>query len=334
MKRYNVCVVGIGAVGEVIVRVLRERKFPVGELKVLARSAREVKLDGKNYQVKAAAPEEFTGQDIVLFAGTEGEKGAAVTFAPEAIKRGGIVIDNGADFRMDEKIPLVVPEVNPEDIAKHRGLIANPNCSTIQFVVAVFPIHRAAGIKRAVIATYQAASGAGRATVEKLREESKKLLAGEEVEPSDVTPRPLGFNLYPHIGGFEKLDYTTEEWKLYREGNKIMHSRIPISATVARVPVINCHSMAVYLETEKKIAADEAREILRKAPGVIVMDDPKNNIYPTPLDADGRDEVFVGRIRPDPFVENGLHLWVVADNLRKGAATNAVQIAEEIIKNK
>ncbi|MCX5715377.1 MAG: aspartate-semialdehyde dehydrogenase [Candidatus Omnitrophica bacterium] len=339
MKKYNVAVVGVGAVGIEMLRVLKQRNFPVGNLKVLARSAREIDVDGVKYKVEEIRPQAFEGIDIALFAGTEGEKGAAVTYAPEAIKRGAVVIDNGADFRMDPKVPLVVPEVNASDVKKHKGIIANPNCSTIQMVVALEPIHKKAGIKRVVVTTLQASSGAGKGAVQQRKEESKLICSGGfdniHVKTENKSmPQQLAYNVFPHIGSFVEDDYTNEEWKLVKETRKIMHDdKIKISGTTVRVPVRTGHSESVYIETKKPLSPEKAREILSKAPGVIVIDDPKKNLYPMPKDAEGRDETFVGRIRRDPFVKNGLWLWVVADNLRKGAATNAVQIAEELIKN-
>ncbi len=338
MKKYNVAVIGVGAVGIEMLRVLRQRNFPVGELKVFARSARDIEVDGKKYAVKAISPDGFKGIDIALFAGTEGEKGAAVTYADEAIKRGAVVIDNGADFRMRKDVPLVVPEVNAGDVKKHKGIIANPNCSTIQMVVALWPIHKKVGIKRIIVTTLQASSGAGKGAVEQLKEETARIAqAGFEnvhvnVEKKSM-PQQLAYNVFPHIGSFVDCDYTNEEWKLVKETHKIMHDdKIKISATTVRVPVRTGHSESVYIETKKPISPDEVRKLLSKAPGVIVVDDPKNSRYPMPKDVEGKDETFVGRIRRDCFVKNGLWLWVVADNLRKGAATNAVQIAEVLIR--
>jgi aspartate-semialdehyde dehydrogenase len=338
MRKHNVAVIGVGAVGIEMLRCLKQRNFPVGELRVFARSSRDIQVDSQTYSVKSISPEGFDGIDIALFAGTEGEKGAAVTYAPEAIKRGAIVIDNGADFRMDPQVPLVVPEVNAQDIKKHKGIIANPNCSTIQLVVALWPIHKKVGIKRAVITTLQAASGAGRGAVEQLKEENSLIASGGyqnvHVQAKDKSlPQQLAYNVFPHIGSFGEFDYTTEEWKLVKETHKIMHdNKIKISATTVRVPVRTGHSEAVYIETAKSLELQKARSILSQAPGIIVIDDPKNNLYPMPLDAEGKDEVFVGRIRKDPFSKNGLWLWIVSDNLRKGAALNAVQIAELLIK--
>lgn len=337
-KKYNVAVVGVGAVGIEMLRVLKERKFPVGKLKVLARSAREIKVDGDSYSVEPISPEAFDGIDFALFAGTEGEKGAAVTYAKEASKRGAVVIDNGADFRMDPKVPLVVPEVNASDAKKHKGIIANPNCSTIQMVVALSPIHKKVGLSRVVVTTLQASSGAGKSAVEQLHEEVRRISGGgfgsvhADVDNKSM-PNQLAYNVFPHIGGFTDDDYTSEEWKLVKETHKIMHDpKIKVSATTVRVPVRTGHSESIYIETKKNISPDAVRKLLSKSSGVIVVDDTKKGLYPMPKDVEGRDETFVGRIRRDPFVKNGLWLWVVADNLRKGAATNAVQIAEVLTR--
>lgn len=339
MKKYNIAVIGVGAVGIEMLRVLKQRKFPISELRVFARSARDIEVDGEVYSVAQISPEGFEGIDIALFAGTEGEKGAALTYAQEAVKRGAVVIDNGADFRMDPKVPLVVPEVNAGDVKKHKGIIANPNCSTIQMVVALWPIYKKAGVKRIIVSTFQAASGAGRSAVEQLKEETSIITSRGfsslrvDVENKSL-PQQLAYNIFPHIGSFSECDYTNEEWKLVKETHKIMHdNKIKISATTVRVPVRTGHSESVYIETGKRIGPDAVRKILSKAPGVVVIDEPRKNLYPMPMDAEGRDETFVGRIRQDCFVKNGLWLWVVADNLRKGAATNAIQIAECVISN-
>ncbi|MBU1998137.1 MAG: aspartate-semialdehyde dehydrogenase [Candidatus Omnitrophota bacterium] len=335
--KYNVAVVGVGAVGIEMLRCLKKRKFPMGELRVFARSSRDINVDGEIYSVKPISSEGFCGIDIALFAGTEGEKGAALTYAKDALNCGAVVIDNGADFRMDPKVPLVIPEVNPQDIKTHKGIIANPNCSTIQMVVALSPIYKKAGIKRVIVTTLQASSGAGKAAVEQLRQENS-LIAGNNYAnvhvhaQSRAMPQQLAYNVFPHIGGFIDDDYTSEEWKLVKETHKILHdNKIKLSATTVRVPVRTGHSEAVYLETRKIISPDAVRKILSKSPGVIVIDDPKKNLYPMPKDAEGKAQTFVGRIRKDPFVKNGLWLWVVADNLLKGAALNAVQIAECLV---
>ncbi|MBN2453092.1 MAG: aspartate-semialdehyde dehydrogenase [Candidatus Omnitrophica bacterium] len=336
-REVNVAVIGVGVVGIEMLRVLRQRNFPAKEIRVFARSARDIEVDGCKYSVKAISPEAFNGIDIALFAGTEGEKGAAATYAQEAVKRGAIVIDNGADFRMHKDVPLIVPEVNGADARKHKGIIANPNCSTIQMVVALAPIHKKAGLKRVIVTTLQASSGAGKSAVEQLNSEISAVCDGKfcsvHVDVKKSMPQQLAYNVFPQIGGFADDDYTSEEWKLVNETHKIMHDdSIKISATTVRVPVRTGHSESVYIETEKPISPEDVKKLLSKSPGIIVLDDAKKGLYPMPKDAEGRDETFVGRIRRDPFAKNGLWLWVVADNLRKGAATNAVQIAEELIK--
>lgn len=344
MKKYNVAVVGVGAVGIEMLRCLKKRNFPVGELRVFARSSRDIEVDNQIFSVKAISPEGFEGIDIALFAGTEGEKGAAVSFAPEAIKRGAVVIDNGADFRMKRGVPLIIPEVNAEDIEKHKGIIANPNCSTIQMVVALWPIYKSVGIKRVIVCSYQAASGAGRAAVEQLWRETKEIALRSQKELSSVfcplssekvLPQQLAFNVFPHIGSFQEHGYTSEECKMVSETQKIMHDhRIKISATCVRVPVRTGHCEAIYIETKKPVSARIVKGILSKLRGIKVIDEPANSLYPLPLDCEGKDEVFVGRIRKDPFLENGLWLWVVSDNLIKGAALNAIQIAELLLQSK
>ncbi|MBF0521878.1 MAG: aspartate-semialdehyde dehydrogenase [Candidatus Omnitrophica bacterium] len=337
-NKYTVAVIGAGVVGVEMLRVLKQRNFPADNIRVFARSARPLDVDGTIYNVEPISAEAFDGVDIALFAGTEGEKGAAVTFAQEAVKRGCVVIDNGADFRMEKDVPLVVPEVNAGDVKKHKGIIANPNCSTIQMVVALWPIHKKFGIKRIIVTTLQASSGAGKGAVEQLKEELNQIQAGgfNNVHTSvsnKSMPQQLAYNVFPQIGGFTDGDYTSEEWKLVKETHKIMHdNKLKVSATTVRVPVRTGHSESVYIETKKPVTAAQIKKLLSKAPGVILVDDPKTGLYPMPKDVEGKDETFVGRIRNDAFVKNGLWLWVVADNLRKGAATNAVQIAEILVK--
>ncbi|MEI8349728.1 MAG: aspartate-semialdehyde dehydrogenase [Candidatus Omnitrophota bacterium] len=345
MKKYNVAVVGVGVVGIEMLRCLRRRNFPIAALKVFARTSRTIDVDGQSYNVEAISDDAFKGIDIALFAGTEGEKGAAATYAASAVKCGAVVIDNGADFRMQKDVPLVVPEVNAKDIKKHKGIIANPNCSTIQMVVALWPIHKKVGIKRVIVTTLQASSGAGKNAVEQLWRENKEIVLRSQksedrsqnsifcnLSSERAMPQQLAYNVFPHIGGFSDADYTSEEWKLVKETHKIMHdNKIKISATTVRVPVRTGHSEAVYIETAKTITPDKVKSLFSKAPGIILVDDVKKSLYPMPKDAEGKDEVFVGRIRKDPFVKNGLWLWVVADNLLKGAASNAVQIAEYLI---
>ncbi|MBI3333701.1 MAG: aspartate-semialdehyde dehydrogenase [Candidatus Omnitrophica bacterium] len=329
MRTVNVCVVGVGAVGLEILRVLRQRNFPVAKLTVLARSARSIEVDGASYSVQAISPAAFDGKPIVLFAGTEGEKGAAVTFASEAIRRGAICVDNGADFRMDPSVPLVVPEVNPEDLKSHQGLIANPNCSTIQMVVALGPIHRRFKIRRVIVSTYQAASGAGSKAAEALLAETAASVQGKPLPPPEALPQRIAFNVFPQIGPFQEMGYTSEEWKMVKETHKILHDdRIAITATTVRVPVVDSHCESVYFETEGPATVEELKALWRESPGVALIEEPA---YPMPVEAAHRDEVFVGRVRPDPTVKNAFSCWVVCDNLRKGAALNAVQIAELLI---
>ncbi|MFC1646077.1 aspartate-semialdehyde dehydrogenase [Candidatus Omnitrophota bacterium] len=331
-KAYNVAVIGVGVVGQEMLRILKERNFPVKDLKVFARSAREIQVDGASYSVQEISPDGFEGVDIALFAGTEGEKGASVTFASEAVKRGAVVIDNGADFRMDPDVPLVVPEVNPKDAKKYRkkGIIANPNCSTIQMVVALGPIHKVAKLKRIIVSSYQAVSGAGRGGVSQLEDELK----GADTLAKTFAHR-IALNVIPQIGSFGENDYTSEEWKMIRETHKILHSdKIKISATTVRVPVVTGHSEAIYIETKKDISLDNLKKLLKNSPGIELVDSPKDNLYPLPIVSEGKDAVFVGRVRRDPYVKNAFWLWVVSDNLRKGAALNAIQIAELLIDKK
>lgn len=331
MKTYNVAVVGTGAVGQTILKVLEERNFPVGRLKVLATSrsaGKSVNFKGEEYVIEETTPAAFTGIDIALFAGGEASK----LYGRAAVEAGAVVIDNSNNFRMDPDVPLVVPEVNPQDVRWHKGLIANPNCSTIQMVVALKPIYDAVGIKRIVVSTYQAVSGAGQEAIDELRHQSKQVLAGEKVTGS-VFPHQIAFNCLPHIDVFLENGYSKEEMKMVNETKKIMgDDQIQVTATTVRVPVFNGHSEAVNVETREKLTAAAAKELLRRAPGVVVVDDLEAKAYPLAIHADGSDEVFVGRIREDFTVPCGLNMWIVADNLRKGAATNAVQIAELLVQ--
>jgi aspartate-semialdehyde dehydrogenase len=339
MSQYNVAVVGVGAVGEEILRVLSEHHFPAKSIKVLARTPRTICVDGKDYQVEATTAEAFEGVDIALFAGTEGEKGAAVTFGPGAAARGCVVIDNGADFRMRSDVPLVVPEVNAAALIEHKGIIANPNCSTAQLVLTLKPIHDAFKIKRVLISTYQAVSGAGGAAVDELQAQTTALGEGRQISsPGPAFPVQIAANVIPQIGGFDDAGYTSEEMKLVHETHKILgDDSIAITPMItARVPVFVGHSESVYIETEKPITPDEARELWRAFPGLSVVDDihadDPSLRYPTPLAAAHKDTTYVGRVRQDLGNKNGLTFWVVSDNLRKGAATNAVQIAEALVE--
>jgi aspartate-semialdehyde dehydrogenase len=331
---YHVAIVGAtGMVGQEFIKVLLQRKFPVASLQLYAsdRSAgRKVYVGHQEMVVKETASDSFDSVDIALFsAGSEISK----HFAPLAAKAGALVIDNSAAWRMDARVPLVVPEVNAEDIKKHRGIIANPNCSTIQMVVALYPLHKVNPIKRVTVATYQSVSGTGVAAVEELTKQARVVLDGGNVVPH-VYAHQIAFNLLPEIDVFLENGYTKEEWKLVEETRKIMHAEgIAISATCVRVPVFVSHSEAIQVEFTDYMSPEEARSILSKAPGVKVLDDPNVSLYPQPWLAAGTDDVYVGRIRSDASYLNGLVMWVVADNIRKGAALNAVQIAEEAATN-
>jgi aspartate-semialdehyde dehydrogenase len=334
--KYNVAVVGAtGAVGEQMREVLEEREFPVGELRLLAseRSAGQfLAFMGKNVRVDVLTEESFGGIDIGLFSA-----GGSVSakFAPLAVSSGAVIVDNTSHFRMAPDVPLVVPEVNAQEIAdyKSRGIIANPNCSTIQMVVALKPIHDAARIKRVVVSTYQSVSGAGRKAMDELSQQVTALYNGQDLA-MEKFPHQIAFNCIPHIDAFVDGGYTKEELKMINETRKIFgEPSLGITVTTVRVPVFCGHSESINVETEKKLTAADVRAILREAPGVIVADEPENNIYPMAIAATGKDATFVGRIREDDSVPNGLNLWVVADNLRKGAALNAVQIAEILIRD-
>ncbi len=331
--KYAVAVVGAtGAVGREMVEILEQRRFPVSDL-ILAASERSegerLEFNGRNIVVKKLTPDIFKDVDIALFsAGADRSR----EFAPAAVKSGAVVIDNSSAFRMDPKVPLVVPEVNAHTIAGHAGIIANPNCSTIGMVVALKPIHDAAKIKRIVVTTFQSVSGTGKKAMDELAEQTVSLLNFRDVE-ANVYPHQIAFNCLPHIDSFLDNGYTREEMKMVNETRKILGDEsIRITATTVRVPVFRCHSEAVNIEMERNITANEVRAILSAAPGVIVYDDPKKNLYPLAIDVAGKDEVYVGRIREDESVPNGMNLWIVSDNLRKGAALNAIQIAEHLIR--
>jgi aspartate-semialdehyde dehydrogenase len=328
MERYNVAVVGaLGAVGTEMIKTLEGRDFPVAKLipmDVESLAGKMVQYRGAEFPVRAAQPGAFGDVDIALFsAGAE----ASAILAPAAAAEGAVVIDNSSQWRMDPEVPLVVPEVNPGDLDWHKGIIANPNCSTIQMLVAAKPIHDAFRIKRIVVATYQAVSGTGAAAIAELRNQAVAFARGEPL-PVSVYPRQILFNALPHIDVFLDNGYTKEEMKMVHETHKILDPAIAVSPTAVRIGVVRGHSEAVNIETEKPFTLEAVRKLLREAPGIKLMDDPENLVYPTALDCDGRDEVFVGRLRMDPTVPHGLSMWVVSDNLRKGAALNAVQIAE------
>jgi aspartate-semialdehyde dehydrogenase len=320
-----------GAVGQEMLKVLEERNFNIKEILLLAdprEAGTKIKFKGETITVRSASPEAFKQSDLALFAvGTD----ISQLLAPMAVENNCLVIDNSYAFRMEEGVPLVVPEVNPEDIASHRGIIANPNCSTIIMVVAINPIYKAAGLKRVVVSTYQAVSGAGIAGLDELERNTRNYLEQKE-SISEIFQHQIAFNLIPHIDVFGDNSYTREEMKMVYETRKIMHApELKIAPTAVRVPVFRSHSESINLETEKNLSVVEARRILASSPGIIVQDDPLNNIYPMPLFASNTDEVYVGRIRSDISVDNGLALWVSADQIRKGAATNAIQIAEIVV---
>ncbi len=333
MKEYNVCVVGVGAVGQEMVRLLRKRNFPAKAITILARSERDEVIDGETYHVLPTTEEAFEGMDFAFFAGTEGEKGASQVYGWEAVKKGCVVIDNGDDFRMDPRVKLVIPEINAEELKTHNGLIANPNCSTIIALMALAPLHRAAGIKRMVVCTYQAVSGSGASAVTELENQVRAWVAGEPMV-TDNYPHPIAFNVLAQIGSVKDTPgWTTEEMKLKRETHKILgDDSIRVSTTCVRVPVTNGHSEALHVEFKKPIDAKKAREILKQAEGVRVFDDLSKAEYPMPIDASGHEDVIVGRIRDDDSAENALALFVAGDNLWKGAALNAIQIGEKMIE--
>ncbi len=333
MNEYNIAIVGAtGLVGQEFIKVLIQRNFPMKSIRLLAsdRSAgRKLMVNKQEIEVRETAPDSFEEIDIALFsAGSEISR----HFAPFAAQAGAVVIDNSAAWRVEPDVPLVVPEVNPEDIEWHSGIIANPNCSTIQMVVALYPLHRVNPIKRIVVSTYQSVSGTGSAAMEELNVQSKQVLEGQVTIPH-VYPHQIAFNVLPEIDVFLDDGYTKEEWKMEQETKKIMHaSEIAMSATCVRVPVNIGHSEAVWVEFSSPMMPDDVERILVEAPGVKILDDNAISLYPHPWMAAGTDEVFVGRIRRDTSHPNGLVMWIVADNLRKGAALNAVQIAEEMVQ--
>ena len=332
MSGYNVAILGAtGLVGRAFLHLLEERAFPLRKLKLLA-SARSAGIRlpafGEEIEVQEATPDSFQDIDIAFFsAGGD----VSQRLAPEAVSRGAIVVDNSSAWRMDPAVPLVVPEVNPDDLSWHKGIIANPNCSTIQMVVALWPLHQTNPIQRIIVDTYQSASGAGARALDEMREQTRGILDGQPADPQ-AFPHRIAFNVLPQIDVFQEDDSTKEEWKMVVETQKIMHAPdIAISATCVRVPVAYGHSEAIHLDMASPMTPQQARDILSHAPGVVVVDDPASRHYPLATEAEGRDEVFVGRVRTDAAFNNGLSLWVVADNIRKGAATNAIQIAELLI---
>ena len=334
-KKYNVAVAGAtGAVGNQMISCLEERKFPIKSIKLLA-SSRSVghKIDyrGDSIDVEELKESSFKGMDIALFSAGGG---VSEKFAPFAAKDGCVVIDNSSTWRMDPDVPLVVPEVNPHAVAQYtkKGIIANPNCSTIQMVVPLYPLHKKYGIKRIVVSTYQAVSGTGKKAIDELDSQTRAILNFKNYE-NKVYPHTIAFNCLPQIDLFLENGYTKEEMKMVYETRKIFEDdTIRVTATTVRVPVFYGHSESINIETKENISAKEVKPLLKKTPGVKVVDDPKNNVYPLAIDAAGQDLTLVGRIRDDESITNGINMWVVADNIRKGAATNAVQIAEILAK--
>lgn len=333
-KKYNVAILGAtGAVGQEFLKILEERNFPIESLKLLSskRSAgKKMSFKGAEMTVEEATSNSFEGIDLVL-----SSAGGSVSkeLAPYAVKAGALVVDNTSAFRMDPTVPLVVPEINPEDVSKHQGIIANPNCSTIIMLVPLAPIHKLAKIKRIVVSTYQAASGAGVMAMEELKEQTRQVLGGKE-PTQEAFPHQIAFNLFSHNSAIGPDGFCEEEVKMIRETEKIFHDEtIDVCATTIRVPVVRAHSEVINIETEKEISSDEVRKLMSEAAGVRLVDDRQKNHFPMPIEAEGRDDVFVGRIRRDPSVKNGLVLFVSGDQIRKGAALNAVQIAEVWIKN-
>ncbi len=332
-KEYNIAIMGAtGAVGEIMRDILEERKFPVKDIKFLASErskGKKMKFKGREFEIEVLSPQSFKGIDIVL-----ASAGASVSkeYVKHIMDAKALLIDNSSAFRMETDVPLVVPEINPEDCRWNKGVIANPNCTTIIMIVPLKPIHDVAKIKRVICSSYQAASGAGAKAMAELEQQARDWAAGKEPIVEKFAYQLL-FNVIPHIDVFMDGGYTKEEIKVIKETQKIMHAPdMKITATTVRVPVLRTHSESVNIETEKKLTADEVRKILSNAPGVTVEDEPQNKKYPMPLFVSGKDNVYVGRIREDWSCENGINLWIVGDQLRKGAALNAVQIAEIVYK--
>ncbi|TCK60571.1 aspartate-semialdehyde dehydrogenase [Seleniivibrio woodruffii] len=330
---YNVAIAGAtGAVGETFLQILEERNFPIAELKLLASKrsvGKELTFKGKTYKVEELTHDCFEGVDIALFSAGGGR---SLEYAPSAVKAGAVVIDNSSAYRMDKDVPLVVPEVNPEDAFKHKGIIANPNCTTIIMLVALKPLYDYSKVKSVVVSSYQSTSGAGAQAMEELMNQTKAWAKGEDITVEKFAHQIL-FNVIPHVDSFTDNGYTKEEMKMFNETRKMLHDdEILVSATCVRVPTLSAHSESVTIETVDPISPEKARELFAKAPGLQLLDDPSNNKYPMPLFVAGGDDCFVGRIRTDISRPNSLAFWVVGDQLRKGAATNAVQIAELLIK--
>lgn len=331
-SKYNVAIAGAtGVVGVEFLKVLEKRNFPIGELRLLASSrsvGKKMKFRGRDYPVSELKENSFEGIDIALFSagGDQSRK-----FASHAVQAGAVVIDNSSAYRMDPNVPLVVPEVNPEDIKKHQGIIANPNCTTIIALMAIYPVYKLSRIKRMVIATYQAVSGAGAKAIDELKNQTRDDLEGKKINPS-IFKHAIAFNLFSHDSAIGEEGYSVEEMKMVNETRKILHDdHILISPTAVRVPVVRAHSEAIHLELEKELSVEEVTKALKAMPGVKIVDDRKANIFPMPRSVEGEDDVFVGRIRKDLGLKNGINLFVCGDQILKGAALNAIQIAEKLI---
>ena len=332
MDSCRIAVIGAtGAVGRVFLQILEERRFPASSIRLCASKrslGKRLTVNGQELAIEGATPE-LLGEVDIAFISASGE--VSRELAPVAVEQGALVIDDSSAFRMDPKVPLVVPEVNAEDLTQHRGIISIPNCSTTPLVMVLKPLHDVNPVRRVIADTYQSVSGTGAAAMEELRAQSQQVLEGQGAEPK-VYPHQIAFNALPHIEPFTEGGYTREELKMRDETRKILHApEMAISATCVRVPVMISHSEAVHIEFTQPIAPGEVREVLSTFPGIRVLDDPPSNVYPMPIDAEGRDEVLVGRIRQDMSHPKGIAMWIVSDNLRKGAALNAIQIAEEVI---
>ena len=332
MNNYSVGIIGaLGAVGEQMRDILGDSSIDIGEVRMFERPELEgetASFAAEEIPCEVATEENLSECDLAtMSAGSAASK----KLAPLAANAGCVIVDNSSQWRMNPEVPLVVPEVNPEDLDWHEGIVANPNCSTIQMVVALKPIHDKYGIKRVVVSTYQAVSGSGVAAIEELRKQTESVVKGREPEVN-VYPHQIAFNALPHIDSFQENDYTKEEMKMVDETKKIISEKIAVSPTAVRLPIYRSHAEAINIETEEPIDPGGARSLLEEAPGVTVLDRPEKAEYPLPLQAEGKDEVYVGRIRQDATLENGLNFWVVADNLRKGAALNTVQIAEALVE--
>lgn len=333
MKKYNVAILGAtGAVGKEMLKILGERNFPMNELRLLASkksAGEEIEFNGKKYTIEEATENSFENIDVMLCAA---ENDISMVLSPAAVKAGAVVIDNSSAYRMDDNVPLVVPEVNPEDVRKHKGIIANPNCSTIIALTAVNELNKYAKIDRMIVSTYQAVSGAGINGIRELDKQIKDISENKQAE-ANTFQYQIAYNLIPQIGDFDEEGYSQEEMKMQNEGRKILHNpNLKVNCTCIRVPVYRSHSESITLETEREITPEKARELLQTAKGVMLVDDLQNRKYPMPLETSDQDLIYVGRIRKDISEDNSLVLWCCGDQIRKGAATNAVQIAEVLVK--